>query len=280
MPRIERGPYRSVYCAIQDDPDFQSLSPNSRYVWWALKFSPQGNVAGIFMLFMEALERNTGLNRKRLAEALDELESSRWIARDGPLVWIRNGLRFEPGYSMDQPEKRKGVLNMLRGLPRLPILRRFCTYYGLEPDDSWPEGQSTDPHETPARASSESPPEKDPDPEEGPGEGTRPGDRPGSMRASPEGFEEFWQAYPKERRKGRFEAIAAWKKLNPDAAQVAQILRSLESWKASADWQKRDPETREPKWIPWPQKFLNKRRFEEIVEPRRSFDQLQPLRLG
>jgi hypothetical protein len=81
----------------------------------------------------------------------------------------------------------------------------------------------------------------------------------------PEGFDRFWSAYPPTRRRGRQEAITAWRSLRLTPSQVQQVMASLESWKASRDWRKEAG-----KWIPWPQKFLRKRRWEETVDPERS----------
>jgi hypothetical protein len=88
----------------------------------------------------------------------------------------------------------------------------------------------------------------------------------------PEGFLEFWKAYPQDRRKGRYEAVKAWRSIRPTPAQAAQIMASLESWKRSSDWQKGGG-----KYIPWPQKFLNRRRWEETVEPGSDPDELPRL---
>jgi hypothetical protein len=77
----------------------------------------------------------------------------------------------------------------------------------------------------------------------------------------PAAFEAFWQEYPKPRRKGKFEARRAWTALRPTPETVARIMRSLSAWKASADWLKENG-----KFIPWPQKFLNRHRWEEIPE--------------
>ena len=82
----------------------------------------------------------------------------------------------------------------------------------------------------------------------------------------PEGFAEFWNAYPHDRRRGRQEALIAWRRLKLTPAQREQVMTSLESWKASEDWRKEDG-----KYVPWPQKFLNKRRWEETVEARPTF---------
>jgi hypothetical protein len=76
-------------------------------------------------------------------------------------------------------------------------------------------------------------------------------------------FSQFWNAYPRSRRKGKVEALAAWKKLAPDAVLAAEIVASVAAHAKTRDWTKDNGE-----FIPWPQKFLNKRRWEdEITAP-------------
>ncbi len=98
---------------------------------------------------------------------------------------------------------------------------------------------------------------------------------PGKGTGQPDAFEQFWQDYPKPRRKGKFEARRAWTAMRPNADTVTRIMRSLAAWKASLDWRKQDG-----KFVPWPQKFLNRRRWEESPEadqPRRGPDELEDL---
>lgn len=88
-----------------------------------------------------------------------------------------------------------------------------------------------------------------------------------------DGFDAFWNDYPKSRRKGRYEAESAWRKLRPSPETSARIMASLAAWKSSDDWLKDGG-----KFIPWPQKFLNKHRWEEIPDPgRRGPDELEGL---
>lgn len=74
-------------------------------------------------------------------------------------------------------------------------------------------------------------------------------------------FETFWHHYPTDRRRGKFEALQAWRALRLNADEKAQVMSSLERWKASPDWLKEAG-----KYIPWPQKFLRKRRWQESPE--------------
>jgi hypothetical protein len=127
-----RGPYRSTYLALVTDPGFQRLTSDARLTLWTLKHTDLGNVAGIFPLYREALEIQTALNKKRLQLALDELEEGRWIQIADGLVWGRNFLRFDPTYTLADPNKKKGIENLLRGLPKVGLVRRFAEYYEVE----------------------------------------------------------------------------------------------------------------------------------------------------
>ena len=70
------------------------------------------------------------------------------------------------------------------------------------------------------------------------------------------GFETFYEAYPKK--KGRANALKAWKKLCPDEKTLCEMLRALEWQKKSDDW-KRDG----GQYIPYPASWLNGRRWED-----------------
>jgi hypothetical protein len=73
---------------------------------------------------------------------------------------------------------------------------------------------------------------------------------------TPQGFDEFWRAYP--RKKAKVAAIRAWRKLKPDAALQQSILRAVEAQTANTDWQKDAG-----KYIPYPASWLNGGRWED-----------------
>lgn len=73
-------------------------------------------------------------------------------------------------------------------------------------------------------------------------------------------FERFWLSYPSSRRKGKKDARKAWAKLRPDAALVERIIAALEVLKRSRDWTKDAGQ-----FIPWPQKFINGDRWEDVT---------------
>ena len=71
--------------------------------------------------------------------------------------------------------------------------------------------------------------------------------------ATPDGFAEFWSAYPKKVGKGA--AQAAWKKHKPD---LAICIAAITTAKASRDWQKENGQ-----YIPNPVTWINQMRWED-----------------
>jgi hypothetical protein len=62
--------------------------------------------------------------------------------------------------------------------------------------------------------------------------------------SDPDGFSEFWDAYGKK--DGKVAAIAQWKKLNPNAALVSEIIASAKRYSATTERRfRKDPE----RWI-------------------------------
>jgi hypothetical protein len=72
----------------------------------------------------------------------------------------------------------------------------------------------------------------------------------------PDGFPEFYSAYP--RRVARREAERAWSKLNPNGDLRRRIHAALEIQRRSIDWTKDGG-----KYVPYPASWLNDRRWED-----------------
>lgn len=82
--------------------------------------------------------------------------------------------------------------------------------------------------------------------------------RSNARRAPPEGFEEFYAAYPRKQKRPQGEA--AWRKLRPDLELRGRIMSGLETWKRSMQWTKDNGE-----YIPLPASWLNARQWEDEV---------------
>lgn len=76
----------------------------------------------------------------------------------------------------------------------------------------------------------------------------------------PEGFPEFWAAYP--RKTGKAAAEKAWRKIGPDATLRAAIAGALARQSAWEEWRRG--------FIPHPATWLNGRRWEDEEPPRRN----------
>ena len=77
-----------------------------------------------------------------------------------------------------------------------------------------------------------------------------------SGRGAADGFDRFWASYP--RRVGKKDAVAVWKKIDPDDALVDRIVAGVERWKRSEQWTKD-----EGRFIPYPATFLLGERWNE-----------------
>lgn len=82
--------------------------------------------------------------------------------------------------------------------------------------------------------------------------------RPARLAEPPDGFEAFWQAYP--RKVAKAAALKAFAKLEPDPALLSQMLAALEVQKNSASWKKDGGQ-----FIPHAATWLNGRRWEDEI---------------
>jgi hypothetical protein len=131
------GTYRGVFSKLFDDLDYQQLTPYARLTLVTLRLCAQNSAASIFRYYPEVLRSQTGLTNEILDATLAELERSPsseapWIFREGPVVWVRNGLRHDPNIRLADKKHMKSVERAVASLPRLQIVARFCDYYRIE----------------------------------------------------------------------------------------------------------------------------------------------------
>jgi uncharacterized phage protein (TIGR02220 family) len=126
-----RGVFRGVSSVLFDDPDYQRLSTAARCLLVTLRLCRDAGPAAIFEYATDKLMRQTGLGPRPLETAFQALEADRWIEREYPIVWIRNGLRYDPLVRLPDPRHKAAVLRSIYLLPRLRIVARFCEYYEI-----------------------------------------------------------------------------------------------------------------------------------------------------
>ena len=84
------------------------------------------------------------------------------------------------------------------------------------------------------------------------------------------GFEDFWQAYPRKKAKG--DAEKAWKTLKPDSTLLAVILGAVASQVRSPEWTKDAGQ-----FIPYPASWLRAKRWQDGVEHQAEVARRVPL---
>jgi hypothetical protein len=73
-----------------------------------------------------------------------------------------------------------------------------------------------------------------------------------------DGFEEFWNAYPEERRKNRYRTESAWSEVRHNLPPVSNLLNAVEAFKHSKEWKQDNG-----KFIPSPWVWLQERRWQD-----------------
>src|SRR5262245_59244373 len=95
-----RGIRRGLYAALVDNPDFQTLSPPARHVLLTMRVSKDCGPACIWQCYPSTVAHQTGLALARVEFMLKELAEAGWIQRETGLVWIINGLRYDPNMNV------------------------------------------------------------------------------------------------------------------------------------------------------------------------------------
>src|SRR6266852_2347732 len=246
-----RGTYRGLYSALFDDPDFQRLSPRARHVLLTARLCSQNTAASLFGCYLEVLAAQTGLSAEEVEAALRELANQKWIVREGRVVWIRNGLKFDPNTKLSNEKHRLAVARALQPFGKMPIVAKYRKYYGLE---GLSDGSRRASHIAPQKAR-EDPAQLGP-----PSPSTSPSPSPNTKASTDAGgdtgFSLFWAAYPM--RIGREAALKVWRerRLEP---KTQEILAGLErtrgyltregsrfvpnpaTWLAAGRWQDEPP---------------------------------------
>ena len=132
----ERGNYRSIYTAIVDGPDFQALSPGAKLVWYTLKMTLGPSGIDVVPALVPTLVERTGAPVNHVERALAQLTERGWVQLERNVVWMIEGLRHDPHFSLTNQNHRIQIAKHLNGLPRLAIVDAFRAHYGFAPPPS------------------------------------------------------------------------------------------------------------------------------------------------
>lgn len=127
--RKELGESRGIYVKATVDDDFLALSVPGKLLWYTLKMHL--GASGIGVMMQGTLSDLTGIPHGDIEGTLQELEGRRWIKRERSVIWLRNGLRFDPYMTTENEVHVTAIRRHLAGLPKLPIINDFRDYYEL-----------------------------------------------------------------------------------------------------------------------------------------------------
>lgn len=126
-----RGVYRGVYSALIDDEDFQTLTPEARLILLTLRICRDAGPAVIFRYYPEVVARQTGLTLPGLEQGLVELAEAGWVERERSVVWVKNGLRYDPTMRLSNAKHLAAVCRAVAALPKVSLRLKFLEYYQI-----------------------------------------------------------------------------------------------------------------------------------------------------
>ncbi len=129
---MKRGTYRAIFSTLFDDPDYQRLPTRARLVLVTARQCKDAGPAAIFRYYPEILAHQTGSTTSQVKEAIETLAAPPgWIVYDDAVLWVRNGLRYDPSMSLANKKHRTAISKHLIGLPKSPVVLKFCDYYKI-----------------------------------------------------------------------------------------------------------------------------------------------------
>lgn len=130
--------YRSVYCRLLDDPDFQALTPEAQRLWFFMRLSSECGPTGLFRWYPPVTWARMRTTPEAMKAPLQELLHGRWIELEGGYVLIRNAMRFEPTFRPAQNSKHLTAIHRhLSPLGHLTIARQLLDDLGLGYPPEW-----------------------------------------------------------------------------------------------------------------------------------------------
>lgn len=213
-----------------DDPWFRSLTGPQKLVF--LYIIDRCNNAGFWERDEESLIFHTRLDQKHISGAIEGLNRG-LIERDG-WFWVKRFLRHQKNENLNPGNNAHlQIIALLKEqAERFNGVPEFDAFLGAVQGLTSPTGK------------------------------VKVKDSPGRRRVqggTTEGFDQFWQSYP--RKVGKGDAEDAWKKHECDSL-LPIILSAVSSARNSSDWSKDGGQ-----YIPHPATWLNRRGWEDQLAP-------------
>ena len=128
----DRGEYRAIHTVLVDSPEFIDLSPAAQLVFFQLKLRLGASGIDVIPAVEHVLAEATGYPTDAIGDAIGDAIANGFLVRERNVLWIRNGLKFEPFRSLENDNHVTSILRHIESLPKLQIVKDFADYYGLE----------------------------------------------------------------------------------------------------------------------------------------------------
>lgn len=249
--------YGRIYSTFWSSETTGSMSDDGKLLAAYLMTCSHSTIAGVFRLPDGYVAEDLGWSSERVQKGFDELLAKGFANRCGTTkwVWVLKHLEWN---KPENPNQRKSAAKVASGIPRDccwgPDFMRVCgEVLALSPRSDWnPSGTVPKPL---ANQEQEQEQEQKKENTPNPLKGAR-----ARVRASTDpqpGFDAFWEAWPKHRRKGgKADCLKAWRKRELEPFHE-QIVAHVEFMKASDDWRRDGGQ-----YIPAPVVYLNKSRWD------------------
>ena len=243
----ERGEFRAIHTAIADDPGFLNLDTLERLMVLMLKLTLGQSGIAVMRATLPELVHLTAGHSNGIRRAFQRLQNDDWVRVEGHVIWLRNGLKYEPHIDLRNENHRKGVVAYLKSLPKCNLVNDFACYYQL--DIPFP-----DLIPSPIPSEGDPPSHGDPIPNQGRGkrdegrgmtdEGRgmtengcgRSADADATAPVVENSFESFWEVFPKRQgSNSQPEARESWNGRVKDGIEPALLVAGARRYRAYCD---------------------------------------------
>jgi hypothetical protein len=243
---IEMKP--SIAPSFWSDADIENQPAEVKLCALWLLTNSQTSLIGVCSATAKRFHFETGLSPEWLEKACDALPDM--FTRFGEVIFARNFIRHQFGTG------EKLMKNNIFSSIAAAFGKVKCAELQEALISEYPELAPHKGLQSPSKGLVK-PKEK----EKEEGESNKEKEKEKERAREPEGFEDFWQAYP--RKAGKGDAEKAWIKLKL-APKLPEILTSIRAAKVSLDWTKEAGQ-----YIPHPATWLNRRGWEDQLQPAR-----------
>ena len=244
--------FRKIDPRIWNDAKFRALSDHGKLAFLMLLTHPSMTSLGAMRGTIGGLAEELGWSAEAFREAFQEALSKGMVEHDQKacLIAVPNFVKYN---APESPNVVRAWLGALDLLPECELKTRVVARAR-----GFAEGMGKGFLEAFAEAFAKAMPNKEPEPEPKKKNTPKPPRSSAGADSLPDGFEQFWAAYPAKKAKPA--AVKAWAKLHPDEQMQAEILAAIERERRSEQW------TRDGgRFIPHPTTWLNQRRWEDEV---------------